>query len=109
MTLPRIPDLTNVPDGDMTYAGMAITLAAGTTRTTISTADKVTLTTGQTGTVHCWMGGARFMVTLDTPTPTITDPMTGDEFPGTAAVAGEGKFIRSIDKRYNRQTGKYDG
>lgn len=94
------PDLTNVPDGNMTYAGMAITLATGE-RTTIGTCDKVTLVNGHTGVVHCWTGGG-FMVTLDQPLPPVGNN------PPVKAYDCKGQHLQSIDKRLNRDTNKYE-
>lgn len=96
------PDLTNVPDGEMTYAGMAITLADGTTRTTIRCGDKVTLAVGSTGTVHCWRADG-FMVTLDKPVPAVSiTPNGGSNTPPVAAFACQGKHVKSIDQRIAR-------
>lgn len=58
-------DLTKYKDGEMTGAGMAVTLATGE-RTTVRCADRVLLINGMRGVIHCWTGGG-FMVTLDNP------------------------------------------
>jgi hypothetical protein len=91
------PDLTNVPDGQMTGAGMAVTLADGKTRTTVRCGDKVTLDTPakNTGTVHCWTADG-FMVTLDTP---VT---VNNYLPPVAAFACQGGHVHSIDQRRDR-------
>jgi hypothetical protein len=90
-------DVTQYQDGEMTGAGMVVTLASGE-RTTVRCGDRVQLVIGYPGVIHNWTGGG-FMVTLDKAIPAMNMIGNASNTPPVKAFDCTGKHIERITER----------